>query len=415
MTDLMTARNDPSEASAAAAIAQPVTPPPALRRKLRILTVVEPSGWTQEHITGSLRAMGHDVLRFDQSGHVAKFYGGGERLLKQQRNAELRRTARELAADGGLDLIFCYVYDDFLELDTARTLFRLDVPLVNYNVDMANQWYRQIRTAKYFTRMLCAQRANMANLARYRARVSYFPMASRYRAPEADDGLGETLSENGAVTFVGTPTPYRTKALASLLEAGIPLDVYGKYWTENRVAMPERTLEKTLSDAWHYGLPRLRAEGAGGMAALLRQRFAPRAQQQQPSSPALPASCLRGFADDADLSRIFNAAPINLGFTRMTGDENARNGLWQVKLRDFEVPLAGGFYLVERAPDHDTLFRIGEEIETWSTFGELAEKARYYLANDSKRQEIAAAGQRRALRDHTWQARFEGLFKELGI
>ena len=381
----------------------------APRRTLRVLTVLEPSGWSQDHIAGGLRVMGHEVLAFDQGGHVAKFYGGDERSLRRRRNEELLRTAREHIRNGGLDLIFCYVYDDFLELDTARALSRLDVPLVNFNVDMANQWYRQIRTAKYFTRMLCAQRANMDNLARYGARVFYFPMASNL-APDASSG---NLAPAMDVTFVGTPTPFRTKALAAVAGAGIPLAVYGKYWQENRVALPERTLGKTINDAWYYGLPRLRAEGVSGVAGLLRARFGTGGREERPTS--LPPSCLRGFAADADLSRIFSTSRINLGFTRMVGDDQTRNGLWQVKLRDFEVPLAGGFYLVEKAPDHEALFELGKEIETWTSFGELVEKARYFLDHDVERQAIAAAGQRRALKDHTWRARFETLFSELGI
>ena len=38
--------------------------------------------------------------------------------------------------NGGLDLIFCYVYDDFLLPEYAKLLEQLDVPMVNYNVDM---------------------------------------------------------------------------------------------------------------------------------------------------------------------------------------------------------------------------------------------------------------------------------------
>jgi spore maturation protein CgeB len=382
-------------------------------RKLRVLVVLEPSGWTQDHIAGGLRAMGHEVLPFHQGGHVAKFYGGDERTLRRRRNDELVQTAREHLRNGGLDLIFCYVYDDFLEPETARALSRLNVAMVNFNVDMANQWYRQIRTAKYFTRMLCAQRANMDNLARYGARVFYFPMASNPRALAPAGARPENRPASMDVSFVGTPTPFRSRALRALVESGIQLSIYGKYWQENRVALPERTIEKTINDAWYYGLPRLRSEGVSGVATLLRERFGPSGRDER--SASLPRSCLRGFAADADLSHIFSASRINLGFTRMVGDDTARNGFCQVKLRDFEVPLAGGFYLVEKAPDHEALFELGKEIETWTTFEELVEKTRYFLDHETERQAIAVAGQRRALRDHTWRARFEMLFRELGI
>jgi spore maturation protein CgeB len=99
----------------------------------------------------------------------------------------------------------------------------------------------------------------------------------------------------------------------------------------------------------------------------------------------------------------------------MAGDDPYVAGGNQVKLRDFEVPLAGGFYLVDKAPDYEELFDIGSEVETWSTPDELLEKVKFYLKNDDKRLAIAEAGKKRAERCHTWEIRFNSLFSKLGI
>ena len=72
---------------------------------------------------------------------------------------------------------------------SPHALRALDVPMLNYNVDMTNQWYRQIRTARYFTGMLCAQRVHMSDLARYGAPVYYFPMAARAPVFVDDQGI----------------------------------------------------------------------------------------------------------------------------------------------------------------------------------------------------------------------------------
>lgn len=112
---------------------------------------------------------------------------------------------------------------------------------------------------------------------------------------------------------------------------------------------------------------------------------------------------------------LFRNSKINLGFTRMIGDDPHQTGVNQVKLRDFEVPMAGGFYLVEKAPDYEELFKPGFEVETWRTPGELLDKIRYYLDHPKERAMIAEAGLKRARAQHAWSHRFEALFAELGL
>jgi spore maturation protein CgeB len=99
----------------------------------------------------------------------------------------------------------------------------------------------------------------------------------------------------------------------------------------------------------------------------------------------------------------------------MVASNPFRPAITQMKLRDFEVPACGGFYLVEQAPDYDGLFERGREVETWRTVGELIDKIRYYLDHENERAAIAAAGRQRALREHLWTHRFAALFSELGI
>lgn len=75
--------------------------------------------------------------------------------------------------------------------------------------------------------------------------------------------------------------------------------------------------------------------------------------------------------------------------------------------------MAGGFYLVQKAPGHDDYYKIGEEIETWSEPEELADKVIFYSKNVTAAERIREAGQRKALQAHTWQHRFDNLFQRL--
>lgn len=380
-----------------------------INKQMKILCVIESNSWIEHHIVGTLKDAGHTVNVYYQN-FVGEFFGrdrSDERLAK---NLDLLELAKNLNQRSGLDLIFCYVYDDFLLPETARALAALDVPMVNYNVDMVNQWYRQTRTAKYFTRMLCAQRENMDQLARYNPQVLYFPMAGRVVREQPD--LPCNFKPAAPVTFLGTPNIHRAAVLSRLHADGVPLAVYGKYWKEKRQASKSPGLEKTFRDIVHYGIPKLRSEGITGLSEAFIRRFTHRTSVL---SCQLPESVIHGILPENCLDALFAESQINLGFTRMTGDDPDLRGKTHTKLRDFEVPLAGGFYLVERVPEYSELFKTGVEVETWETVAELSEKIRYYLDHIDKRNEIAVAGKRRAVADHTWEKRFSMLFADLGI
>ena len=376
---------------------------------MNILCVIESNSWIEHHIVGTLQAAGHTVHVYYQN-FVGEFYGTNRRDERLEKNSNLVAMAKRLNQGSGLDLIFCYVYDDFLLPETACALAALDVPLVNYNVDMVNQWYRQTRTAKYFTRMLCAQRENMDQLSRYNPRVLYFPMAGRVAGQKR--ACPSNFKPAAPVTFLGTPTIYRAAVLSRLHAAGVPLAVYGKFWQEGRQASKAPGMEKTLCDIIHYGIPKMRAEGIGGLSGAFIRRFTHRSSVL---SCNLPKGVIHGILPENALDTLFAESQINLGFTRMTGDNPSLPGKTHTKLRDFEVPLAGGFYLVERVPEYADLFKFGVEVETWETLAELSEKIRYYLDHPDERNEIAAAGKKRAVADHTWENRFSMLFDELGI
>lgn len=67
--------------------------------------------------------------------------------------------------------------------------------------------------------------------------------------------------------------------------------------------------------------------------------------------------------------------------------------------KSFEIAGCGGFLLAERSEGHLQRFREDEEAVFFSSYEELLEKIRRYLPDEGARRRIAAAGQRRALRD----------------
>lgn len=78
-------------------------------------------------------------------------------------------------------------------------------------------------------------------------------------------------------------------------------------------------------------------------------------------------------------------------------------------MRLFEATGCGALLITDYKDNLSELFRIGTEAETYKSVDELAEKIKYYLANDSKRDKIARAGQRRTLSEHTYFNRMKEL------
>lgn len=65
--------------------------------------------------------------------------------------------------------------------------------------------------------------------------------------------------------------------------------------------------------------------------------------------------------------------------------------------RTFEIPAIGGFLLAERTKDHQRYYLEGQEAEFFEGQVELLAKARHYLADANRREEIARAGHARCL------------------
>lgn len=106
-----------------------------------------------------------------------------------------------------------------------------------------------------------------------------------------------------------------------------------------------------------------------------------------------------GALSTGEMVRTFCASRINLNFSR-----SLICGKLQMKTRIFEAPACGGFVLTEWAPPVERCFRVGKEIAVFRNERELAEQVEYYLSNEGERLEIAEAGRRRVLREHTGDA-----------
>jgi spore maturation protein CgeB len=127
------------------------------------------------------------------------------------------------------------------------------------------------------------------------------------------------------------------------------------------------------------------------------------------ASPALAGRFRREPVHGLKKTKIYNAARIvvNLQSTWYQIDG--------VTCRPFEVAACGGFCLSEPKKDLSLFFTPGEEMVTFEGQDDLRDKARYYLAHEDERLEIAARARARALREHTYEHRARQVLAALGM
>lgn len=153
-----------------------------------------------------------------------------------------------------------------------------------------------------------------------------------------------------------------------------------------------------------------------------------------------------GHIPQEDMLKVFSQSKINLNLTKSSGivwkeiasiflKKSYDNSLrishpkyWvnnfksflgtfreQLKGRTFEIPGCGGFMLTGWADNLDKYYEIGKEIVVFRNTKDLIKKINYYLEHDEERERITKAGYERTLKDHTYEKRFNEIFKAIGL
>ena len=118
-------------------------------------------------------------------------------------------------------------------------------------------------------------------------------------------------------------------------------------------------------------------------------------------SPALNARIDDRPVWGQELHNLLGRAKIVLNITR-TDFYGAETG---VNLRIFEALAAGCFLLTDHCPEITELLTPGEELDTFRSSDELAEKVDYYLTHSADRERIARTGAAAFQSKHTWAVR----------
>jgi hypothetical protein len=118
-----------------------------------------------------------------------------------------------------------------------------------------------------------------------------------------------------------------------------------------------------------------------------------------------------GPLSTGEMVKMYSRSRISLGFGGVVGHKDT----YHLKGRDFEVPMSGGLYLTEQHEELERVYEVGKEIVTYAGQDDLVSKIRWLLFHPDEAGRIRLAGRERALREHTWEMRFEKILGLMGL
>lgn len=321
-------------------------------------------GYSFEHYNffESLVAMGHDIEYFDLGEHL-------QSLGRDGMNDALLSRARV----GKPDLMFTFLFEEELEPDVVR---EVTAQTTTFNWFADDHWRFESFTSRWAPCFTWVSTTANSAIPKYAA-LGYSNVIKTQWAAATARYYSRGLPLTHDVTFVGQAYGDRPDVLRRLRNAGVPVQAWGRGWGVRR---PHRLAAR---------LPVIRS--VGGAAMLRRVETATRCDQDE-------------------MIAIFEQSRINLNLVSASQGKES-----QIKGRTFEVPACGGFLLDGPAEGLAEYFDIGRELVVYDDIDDLADKCRFFLAHESARKEIAAAGHRRVHREHTYVERFRRIFATMGL
>jgi spore maturation protein CgeB len=300
---------------------------------------------------------------------------------------KINRIVLEAAAEFAPSLVWAEK-QEFLRLETVVRLKRLGARVVHFTPDpyFSVPWKR--------TRIMDAALKGFDVLAYCKAyeKLEYEAIGPEvvYMPLGYCDQIHRTIRTSdprwlSTVGFVGGWEPRRERLLGALVETGVDVKIWGKYW-----------------DLLKNGRPGLRRSII--LNRLSARDAFPRGYQRS-ISPALRGGEVYGD----DYARAVSGARIGIGFLRKAWPD-------QHTTRTFEIPACGSMLLADRTDEHMRFFEEGTEAEFFDTKEELIDKVRFYTANEPARALIAEAGQARTEKSrYAYVHRITDMLAELGI
>lgn len=373
----------------------------------------------------SLVDLGHDVLEFKydlrktfqnlnpQDPKQKAFINRNRPIITK----ELLNQIKISHTKKPIDLFFSYFYDACVLPEAIDEIRSLGIKTVNWFCNSSYQLDLVSEISPHYDWCLVPEKCRLKDYISMGASPIYCQEAANpniykpYNLPIKYD-----------VTFVGQAYGDRPTYIKYLLDQKIDVRVWGFGW--QKFAPEAIKIKKLLArnNTIKVGIKALFSSGGRQkikrhLKNMITSSIQKKSKIYLKSSEhvILPKYILGEILSDDEMIKIYSCSKINVGFSTCGDTHKSGKRIVQIRLRDFEVPMSGGFYMVEYMKELEEFYYIGKEIVCYNGTEDLAKKIKYYLKHDTERETIRKAGYERCLRDHSWHKRFENVFHEIGL
>jgi hypothetical protein len=288
---------------------------------------------------------------FDKFNHSGKDW---HKSQKAAMNRDLIRQVNTWMAEEKADVIFTYLSGELVEPETLQAIRSHGIPLINLALNDKEHFVGKVRNGRAWGARDICRHFDLCWTSTEDALVKYC----------VEGALPIHLPEGA------NPQIHKPYNLGKTIDVSFVGQCYG-----NRADVIETLLEQGIAvETYGLGWP-------------------------------------HGQLATEEMVKMYSRSKINLGFGGIAGYKET----FCLKGRDFEIPMSGGLYLTEDHPELHFAFQPGKEILTYSGTDDLIAKIRYYLQHPDEAESIRKKGYERALREHTWEMRFEKIFRLIGI
>jgi len=330
---------------------------PAIRPKpkgtIRTLAVWHNYNWETDALKPSLERFGPVRLYdwFEEFDHSRKDWRDA---IKPRMNRSLVDLVGRWCREERPDLLFTYLSGELVYPQTVEALRSHGIPIVNLALNDKEHFVGKIRGGQAF---------GMRDICRY------FDLCWT----STEDALVKYCVEGAIPLYLpegANPAVHRPYDVEREFDVSFVGQCYG-----NRPAVIERLRQAGIRvEAFGFGWP-------------------------------------NGPLTTEEMVKMYSRSRINLGFGGVAGHDDT----YCLKGRDFEIPMSGGLYVTESCAELERFFRPGEEVVTYEGFDDLVGKIRHLLAHPEEADRIRRAGYERARSEHTWEMRFEKVFRLIGL
>ena len=294
---------------------------------------------------------------------------------KKRWNQELLETVKKNPPD----LLFCFMFTDELAIRTLEQIKQLTTSLAWFADDHWRIYNYSRFYAPHFT-------WSVTTWSRAPAIYGQYKIKNIIRSQWAcNTKLWKSLPvrKEIGVSFVGQRTEERASVITQLREAGINVYTRGWGWPEGR-ASQEDMVRIFSSSKINLNIN----------------------------------STSKSFSLKS-LGRLFlkrSGARIVPSFDFINNFRSWRGlSVPQIKARPFELAGCRAFIISGIADDMSRYYRENEEMVFYKNADDLVDKLKYYLEHDKEREQIAQAAYERTLREHTYEKRFEDIFRKISF